>query len=116
MTSDVMAEVTVENHTRDMSIRALVLVVFVPFLLFSLWVGATDGPLGFLALAAREPWGLQLLLDLAISLGFVTTWMVLDARRRRVTVWPFVIATILLGSFGPMAYVLARRSDRLGAG
>lgn len=91
-----------------MSSRLLVLAVFVPFLLFSLWVGATHGALGFLTLAAREPWGLQVLLDLAISLGFVIVWMVGDARRRGVTVWPFVAATILLGSVGSLTYLLAR--------
>jgi hypothetical protein len=112
MTSEVMAEVVPRGQARSMSFRLLVLAVFVPFLLFSLWCGATHGPLGSLTLAGREPWGLQVLLDLAISLGFVIAWMVADARRRGTTVWPFVVATILLGSVGSLSYLLSRSPKR----
>jgi hypothetical protein len=109
MTSEVMAQVNARSQARPMSLRLLVAIVFVPFLLFSLWCGATHGPLGFLTLAGREPWGLQVLLDLAISLCFVIAWMVTDARRRNATVWPFVVATILLGSVGSLSYLLSRK-------
>lgn len=112
MTSDVMAGVPARRQAPSMSLRILVLAVFVPFLLFSLWCGATHGPLGFLTLAGREPWGLQVLLDLAVSLCFVVAWMIADARRRGATVWPFVVATILLGSVGSLSYLLSRGPKR----
>jgi hypothetical protein len=91
-----------------MSNRLLVLAVLVPFTAFSIWVAATAGPIGFLGLAGREPWGLQMLLDLCISLTFVATWMVGDARRRGRAAWPFVLMTIALGSIGPLVYLATR--------
>ena len=95
-----------------MSIRLPVFVVLFPFLAFSVWVALVAGPVGFLSLAAREPWGLQMLLDLAIALFFVTGWMITDARRKHITVWPFVAMTIALGSIGPLSYLLVRGSSR----
>ena len=91
-----------------MSNRVVVLAVLLPFLAFSLWVVEKAGPLGFLELAGREPWGLQMLLDLAIALFFVSGWMIKDARRRGITAWPFVVATIAVGSIGPLAYLVVR--------
>jgi hypothetical protein len=95
-----------------MSIRIPVFAVLFPFLAFSVWVALVDGPVGYLALAGREPWGLQMLLDLAIALFFVTGWMIADARRKAITVWPFVAMTIALGSIGPLSYLLVRGSSR----
>jgi hypothetical protein len=86
--------------------------VLFPFLAFSFWVALVDGPVGFLSLAGREPWGMQMLLDLTIALIFVTGWMITDARRRAITVWPFVVMTIALGSIGPLSYLLVRGSSR----
>jgi len=36
--------------------------------------------------------------------------MVVDARRRGVTAWPWVVATIALGSIAPLAYLVAHGS------
>jgi hypothetical protein len=115
MTSDVMAGAPSGGQSRAMSIRIPVLAVLVPFLAFSVWVAATAGPLGFLTLAGREPWGLQMLLDLAIALFFVTGWMIADARRRGRNAWPFVAMTVALGSIGPLTYLLLRGSSRPAA-
>ncbi len=90
-------------------IRVLVpLVLLVVFGTFSTWVAFTHGPLGFLTLAAREPWGLQILLDVTISVGLFTMWMVPDARRKGITAWPYLIACIALGSLGALAYLVHR--------
>jgi len=83
-------------------------VVLAAFGAFSIWVVATQGYLGFLALAGREPWGLQLLLDLGIALSFAVGWMARDARARGVAIWPYVVTTVLLGSIGILAYAVRR--------
>lgn len=95
-----------------MSNRVVVLAVLLPFLAFSLWVVAQGGPLGFLTLAGREPWGMQMLLDLCIALFMVGGWMIRDARSRGMAAWPFVIATIAVGSIGPLVYLLVRGPKR----
>ena len=75
---------------------------------FSVWVVATQGYFGFLAVAGREPWALQMLLDLVISASFAAGWMIADARRRRIAVWPYLVVTVFLGSIGILSYCVRR--------
>ena len=84
---------------------------------FSLWVVYGHGYTGFLTLAGREPWALQMLLDLVIGLSFAVGWMRGDAKRRGLTVWPYIVVTLFLGSIGVLAYVVRRGlSAGTGAG
>lgn len=78
------------------------------FLPFSLWVVYASGPVGLYRVIRHEPWGAQLFFDLCISAFIAASWMVGDARRRRITVWPFVVATALAGSIGLLAYLVRR--------
>ena len=87
---------------------ALPLIVLVAFTAFSLWVTATEGYLGFLILARDEPWGLQVLLDVAIACVLYSTWMVRDARTRDLPVKPYLAAMLFLGSIGALAYLVHR--------
>lgn len=82
------------------------------FFAYSVWVIAAQGYFGFLTLAWREPWGMQMFLDLCIALGFVTAQLVPDARRRGMNPWPLVAGTIALGSIAPLFYLLVRRPLR----
>ena len=86
-------------------VAALALAVFGAF---SCWVVATQGYFGFIRLADREPWALQMLIDLVIASSFAVTWMVRDARKRGIASWPFVVATLLLGTIGVLAYCVRR--------
>ena len=86
--------------------------VLVPFLAYSLWVVAGFGYTGFLAVAWREPWAMQMLLDLVIACSFGIGWMNADARKRGITTWPFIVATVFLGSVGLLGYVVARGLTR----
>ncbi|MBL8943731.1 MAG: DUF2834 domain-containing protein [Myxococcales bacterium] len=92
-----------------MNNRLAATAVLVPFLAYSLWVAATCGPLGFLDLAGREPWAMQLLLDLAITSAFSIHWMIRDARVAGRNPWPFVIATIAVGSIAALVYIATGR-------
>lgn len=82
--------------------------VFVAFGVYTLVVMSGHGPLGFLALAAREPWGMQVLLDLLLMLALFASWVVRDARERGLPAWPYVILALTLGSPGALAYLLHR--------
>jgi len=86
----------------------LAAVVLVAFTAFSLWVIAGHGYTGFLALAGREPWGMQMLIDLVIACSFGLAWLSNDARKRGIPRWPFVIATVFLGSIGLLDYLVYR--------
>ncbi len=87
---------------------ALILLVLVPFSIFTTELVVTTGYLGFIELAEREPWGLQMLLDLGIALSLFVTWMLRDAKERGIPRWPYAIACVLLGSPAALVYMLHR--------
>ena len=86
-------------------IAALVLAVFG---VFSMWVVASHGYFGFIALAGREAWALQMLVDVVITLAFAVGWMIGDARKRGIATWPYLVTTAALGSIGILAYCVRR--------
>lgn len=90
---------------------AIAAAVFAVFGAYTLWVIAGHGLLGFLTLAGREPWALQLLIDLLIACSIALGWVIRDARRRGLAAWPYVILTFTCGSLGLLVY-LARRGLR----
>lgn len=87
---------------------AVAAAILVPFTAYSLWVVAGHGYTGFLSLVTREPWGMQLLLDLVIACSFGIGWMHADAKRRGVAFWPFVPVVLAAGSIGLLGYVVWR--------
>lgn len=101
-----MTTTTLESSLPRLRSPALALVALVPFTVFSLWVVATRGYTGFLVLAGRDAWALQMLIDLALALVIGVRWMRADARRRGIASWPYVLATVLVGSIGLLAYYL----------
>ena len=54
--------------------------------------------------------GGQVLTDLVISLTLVMVWMWRDAKATGRNVWPLIVTTLALGSFGPLLYLLTRQS------
>lgn len=87
--------------------RPVLLAILLPFALLSAYALREVGYLGLIT-SHLHPAGLQVLTDLVIALVLVMAWMVHDARARGVTVWPYLLATLVLGSFGPLAYLLLR--------
>ncbi len=100
---------------------AFLVVLLLAFTLFSVHLVHDQGFFGFLTLARREPWALQMLLDLTIALALFLTWMVPDARRLGLPYLPYVLGTLALGSIGALSYLIhreiaARRGARLAVG
>jgi hypothetical protein len=86
----------------------LLLVILVPFVVFSATVIAAEGFGGLFGLVLRERWGMQMFLDLVILYGLFCAWLVPDARGRGITPWPYVAATLTLGAMGALAYLIRR--------
>ena len=83
-------------------------VLFFAFTAYSLFVTATEGYWGFATLALRERWGMQVLLDLAIAISVAWAWLWPDAKRRGISPWPYLVATLPLGSIAVLAYLIHR--------
>ena len=90
--------------------RILILVVIVLF-----------GALSAAALWYHGFWGIiephfrsfgagQVFADLVIALTLAMVWMYKDAKAQGRNPWPWIIATLALGSFGPLTYLLVRKS------
>jgi len=118
MTSEVMANITSGGHdthrktpTMD-RLRPLFLLVAIVFTTYTTLVAIEHGLTGFLIVAWAEPWAMQMLIDLLVSLTIVSSMIVLDSRRRGTTAWPWLVATALLGSIAPLWYLALRRSPK----
>ena len=98
-----------------MNIRlGIIVLVLLAFGLFSTELVVTTGYLGFVRLAMREPWALQMLLDVTIAVSLFTIWMLKDAKAQGINAWPYVALCVVLGSIGALAY-LAHRELKKGA-
>ncbi len=52
----------------------------------------------------------QVLTDLVIALILTMVWMWQDANATGRNPWPWILVTLALGSFGPLVYLLTRKS------
>ena len=66
------------------------------------------GYLGILEPHFRSWGGAQVFFDLVIVGGLACLWMIGDARERGLSAWPFVLITLVAGSFGPLLYLMVR--------
>jgi hypothetical protein len=87
--------------------------VLVDFSAFSAYAVWRHGYLGLFALAFTSAGTVQVFLDLIIALSLVMIWMVRDGRQHRIGVAPYLATTLLLGSIGPLLYLI-RRERLLG--
>jgi hypothetical protein len=89
--------------------RSLIIVTLILFSALSAVALRDHGYFGIFALHFRTFGGLQVLVDLVIALILVMAWMWRDAKATGRNAWPWIIATLALGSFGPLVYLLTRK-------
>jgi hypothetical protein len=83
----------------------ITLILFGALTAAGLW---QEGPAGIVAPHFQSLAGSQVFVDLVIALSLVIVWIWHDARARGRNPWPWIIATLALGSFGPLVYLLTR--------
>lgn len=66
------------------------------------------GYLGLLRLALANSATVQVFVDLVIALTLFLLWMWPDAKQRGISPVPYLVITLLLGSFGPLLYLFRR--------
>jgi uncharacterized membrane protein YfcA len=88
--------------------RSVIVVVLVLFGALTAAALRHHGYWGIVAPHFQSFGAAQVFADLVIALVLVMVWMWRDARSSGRNPWPWIGATLLLGSFGPLVYLLTR--------
>lgn len=86
-----------------MNRRTLSTIILVPFLALTGWALLNGGIMGILN-THRTPGGMQVFVDLIISLLLLLTFLVPHARERGRNPWVWALLTLGLGSIAPLLY------------
>jgi hypothetical protein len=97
-----------DAHTIARPLLILILVAFSALTALALW---QHGLRGIFEPLFASTAGLQVFVDLVIALSLFLVWMWHDARRTGRSPWPWIVLTLLTGSFGPLLYLLARPAN-----
>jgi len=83
-------------------------VLLAVFTIDSALVLVEHGFLGFFELAMANTATQIMGFDLLICLGLIAAWMIGDARERGLSVAPYLAVTVVMGSAGPLLYLIRR--------
>ena len=89
----------------------LTLLLFGALSAVALW---QHGYWGIIAPHFQSFGGGQVLADLVIALTLVMVWMWHDARAAGRNPWPWIVATLVVGSLSPLLYLLTRKPAGTG--
>jgi len=73
-----------------------------------------EGLVGIFAAITHSFGSMQIFTDLVIALTLVMVWMWRDAKTNGRNVWPWIVFTLVAGSFGPLLYLLTGKEKELG--
>ena len=97
------------NEEMIMNIRVMMLLALIAgFGALTIAALLDVGYMGILAPHFQSWGGAQVFADLVILALLSCIWMISDARAKGGTAWPYVVITLVLGSFGVLFYLLAR--------
>jgi hypothetical protein len=82
-------------------------IVLADFAALNVYVVAKYGYAGFIELAFANGVTIAVAVDLVIALSLITAWMWRDARDSGRSFLPYAVLTMLFGSIGPLAYLIA---------
>ena len=89
--------------TKTRIVLGLVLLAFADLNAYVVW---QYGYMGFLELVTANAATIAALVDLAIALSLVAVWLWGDAKKRGVSPLPYLALTAMLGSIGPLLYLV----------
>ncbi len=84
--------------------RKLSLLLLIPFSVLTLYALLDVGYLGIFEYQVHSSAGWQVFADLVVALILVICWLIKDAKTHGRTVWPWIVATLFLGSIAPLLY------------
>ncbi len=96
-----------------MTLRKILLwILLIDFALFSAWAMWEVGYIGIWQAGLTSPGSMQILADLVIACLLIMSWIFADARARGLNPWPWMVATLFVGSLAPLTYLLVREYGR----
>jgi len=99
---------------RSMDVSKYRSLIIITIILFGALTGLAvwhDGITGIFGSIISSYGSAQIYIDLFIALVLIMTWMWHDAKATGRNPWPWIIATLAVGSFGPLVYLLTRKSN-----
>lgn len=94
-----------------MTRRMLAIILLIPFIPLSLYAVYQVGYIGIFDYHRHSVAGWQVFSDLVIACILLLSWIVPEAKRNGQNPWPIILMTILLGSFGPLLYIIFMRKN-----
>ncbi len=111
MENKVAEKLAVKSSMDVSKYRSLIIITI---LLFGTLTGLAvwhDGITGIFGSIISSYGSAQIYIDLFIALVLIMIWMWHDAKATGRNPWPWIIATLAVGSFGPLVYLLTRKSN-----
>jgi len=90
-------------------------IVLAGFTAASFYAIEVHGYLGFFETLGSSTAGVVAFTDLVIALTLAMLWMHSDSRERGLPLWPYLLLTFVLGSVGPLSYLIHRELRLRGA-
>lgn len=87
------------------------LCLLIPFLALTAYAIYSVGYIGIFDYHRHSPAGWQVFTDLVIALLIVFMFLIPEAKKNGRNPWPWVVATLFLGSIAPLAYLVVTRAD-----
>lgn len=87
-----------------MTMKPLALALLIPFLLLTIYAVLDVGYFEIFLYQFRSSAGWQVIADLVVALILVCCWILVDAKKTGRNPWPYLIATLFVGSIAPLLY------------
>ncbi len=95
--------------------KTLAIALLIPFCALTVYAVAQVGYVGIFDYHRHSPAGWQVFIDLVVALILVLTWLIPEAKAQGRNPWPWVVATLFLGSIGPLLYLATGNRDSVKA-
>ncbi len=91
--------------------KTLSLVLLIPFLALTAYAIMDVGYVHIFTYQFGSSGGWQVLVDLVIALILLWSLILIDARKSGRNPWPFMLATLFVGSIAPLLYFVLGKKD-----
>jgi hypothetical protein len=90
--------------------RIIPLIAFIAFAVWTTFLTHDYNYMSFFEPVLSSRPGIQVLTDLSIAMIMILVWIFYDAQKSQRRFWPYLIITIVFGSFGPLLYLILRKN------